>query len=75
MPTAAYWRPISIVEDTRLAALATDTQQFTFLLPTGTPANVRVRVVFRRTFEALAQQKGWADPDILMQETTISIEK
>ena len=24
-PTAAYWRPVTIVEDTRLAALATDT--------------------------------------------------
>ncbi len=44
-PTAAYWRPITIVEDTRLAALATDTQQFTYLLPAGTAATVNVRVI------------------------------
>lgn len=74
-PTAAYWRPITIVEDTRLAAMATDTQQFTYLLPAGTAATVNVRVIFRRAFQVLAEQKGWTDPDILMQEATISIQK
>ncbi len=74
-PTAAYWRPITIVEDTRLAALATDIQQFTFLLPAGTAAKVQVRVLFRRAFQQLAEQKGWTDPDILMQEATIMIPK
>ncbi len=29
-PTAAYWRPVTIVEDTRLAAMATDTTRYTF---------------------------------------------
>jgi hypothetical protein len=36
---------------------------------------VNVRVVFRRTFQTLAEQKGWNDPDILMEEATISIDK
>ncbi len=75
MPTAAYWRPVTIVEDTRLAAFATDTQQFIFDLPDDTQVTVHIRVIFRRTFQALAIQKGWNDPDILMEETTISVEK
>jgi len=74
-PTAAYWRPITVIEDTRLAALATDVQQFKFQLPPGTGATVRVRLIFRRTFQQLAQQKGWTDPDILMEESTITISK
>jgi hypothetical protein len=74
-PTTAYWRPISAVEDTRLAPMATDVQQFQFLLPEGTDANVHVRLLFRRTYQTLAQQKGWNDPDILMQEANISIIK
>jgi hypothetical protein len=73
-PTAAYWRPVTIVEDSRLAALTVDAQQFTFKLPSGS-AKVNVRVIFRRTFQALAEQKGYDDPDILMEEATISIEK
>ncbi|MBE0695541.1 MAG: hypothetical protein IH586_01330, partial [Anaerolineaceae bacterium] len=75
IPTAAYWRPITIVEDTRLGALATDVQQFQFQLPPGTEAEVHVQVIFRRTFQQLAQQKGWTDPDLLMQEATITIKK
>ncbi len=80
-PTTAYWRPITVVEDTRLAALATDVQQFTFLLPAGSDAAasaeviVHVRLIFRRSYQKLAQQKGWNDPDILMQEATITITK
>jgi hypothetical protein len=74
-PTGAYWRPITVVEDTRLAALATDTQQFTFSLPAGVEATIHVQVIFRRTFQTLAQQKGWNDPDILMQEATLTIKK
>ncbi len=74
-PTAAYWRPITVVEDTRLAAMATDTTQYLFdLLPENT-ATVKVQLVFRRAFQELARQKGWTDPDILMAEATIQVEK
>ena len=74
-PTTAYWRPVTVVEDTRLAALATDLEQFTFQLPKGTDAKVHVQLIFRRSYQKLAQQKGWDDPDILMQEATIMITK
>ena len=75
MPTASYWRPVTIVEDTRLAAMATDTTRYSFDLPSGSAAQVKVKLVFRRTFQDLAKQKGWTDPDILMSESTIQVEK
>jgi hypothetical protein len=74
-PTAAYWRPVTVVEDTRLAAMATDTTRYAFNLPAGKTATVKVRLYFRRAFEELAKQKGWTDPDILMEQTTIQVEK
>ena len=74
-PTAAYWRPVTIVEDTRLAALASDHSTYTFSLPSGRTATVKIRLVYRRSFQQLAEQKGWNDPDIPMAETTIPIEK
>ncbi|MGA9349422.1 MAG: carboxypeptidase regulatory-like domain-containing protein [Anaerolineae bacterium] len=73
-PTAAYWRPVSIVEDTRLAAMATDTTRYSFDLPAGKAAQVKVRLVFRRAFQELMKLKGWTDPDILMEEETIKVE-
>jgi len=74
-PTAAYWRPVTVVEDNRLAAMATDASTYTFDLPSGSPATVHVRLVFRRAFQKLAQQKGWDDPDLSMAENTLSVEK
>ena len=74
-PTAAYWRPVTIVEDTRLAALKTDTNNFTFKLPSGNAATINVQLVYRRSFQKLAEQKGWTDPDLIMAEKTIQVEK
>ncbi len=75
MPTSAYWRPVTIVEDNRLAPWATDASSYTFTLPAGGSANVTVTLVYRRAFQQLEQQKGWNDPDIPMAETTIKVEK
>jgi hypothetical protein len=73
MPTAAFWRPVTIVEDTRLPALATDTTTYTFDVPTGNTLTVNIRLIFRRAFYELMQQKGWNDPDILMEQETLQI--
>jgi hypothetical protein len=74
IPTAAYWRPVSIAEDTRLAALEKDSTQYTFDLSAGVSAEVHVRLLFRRAFYEIAELKGWQDPDILMEEATIQVE-
>ena len=72
-PTGAFWRQTTIVEDTRIAALATDTTNYTFDAPTGQAVTVNVRLVFRRSFYELQQQKGWNDPDILMEYETLQL--
>jgi hypothetical protein len=73
MPTGAYWRPVTLVEDTRLAAMATDITNYTFNMPEGEAATVNVRLIFRRAFSELSEQKGWNDPDILMEYETIQV--
>jgi hypothetical protein len=73
-PTAAYWRNIHLVEDTRLAAYATDTSQYTFKTPVEGTITIEVRLIFRRAFQELMEQKGWDDPDIVMEEETIIVD-
>ena len=72
-PTAAYWRPVSLVEDTRLAALATDSTRYSFDLPRGQEARVSVRLHFRRTFQRVMELKGFQDPDVLMAEQSLQV--
>ena len=72
-PTGAYWRPVSIVSDNRLAAFATDTTHYTFDAPTGKTVTLKVHVLYRRVFQQLSAQKGWNDPDIVMKEDTLTI--
>ncbi len=73
IPTAAYWRPVSIVADTRLAAFATDTSRYTFAAPAVSAVTIKAHLFFRRAFQQLAEQKGWNDPDIVMEEITIMV--
>lgn len=72
-PTAAFWRQTNIMEDTRLAALAVDSSNYTFELPAGQTAKVQVRLVYRPAIQALGEQKGWNDSDILMAQETIQV--
>ncbi|MEZ4635258.1 MAG: hypothetical protein R2856_09860 [Caldilineaceae bacterium] len=78
MPTGAYWRPVTLVSDTRLAAHATDTTSYLFALPSGVNAQdvtVETRLVFRRAYQQLQEWKGWTDADILMEEATVGIDR
>jgi hypothetical protein len=74
-PTAAFWRPVTVVEDTRLRPLVPDVTAYDFELPSGQAATIKMRLVYRRAFQQLAQQKGWNDPDITMAEATIQVDK
>jgi len=74
-PTGAYWRPVTITEDSRLAPYATDTTNYSFDLPAGAVATIRIRLIYRRTFQAIALAKGFNDPDYTMVERTIPVEK
>jgi hypothetical protein len=70
-PTGAYWRDIRLVEDTRLAAYASDVSRYAFDVPAEGPVTIRVELLFRRAFQQLMEWKGWNDPDIVMEQETI----
>jgi hypothetical protein len=71
-PTGAYWNPTRVVEDTRLAAFETRTSIYTFAVPEANAGTITIeaRLVYRRAFYDLMQQKGWDVPDILMERVT-----
>ena len=73
-PTAAYWNPTVLREDTRIAALASDVSNWGFAAPAyGGPVTINVRLIFRRAFRTLQKQKDWDAPDILMNQTTVTV--
>jgi len=79
-PTAAYWRPVKIVADTRIPAFGTDRSRYTFDLPAGSSgaegaggATIEARLVFRRAFQKLMEQKGWTDEDVLMEQARVEV--
>ena len=72
-PTAAFWRQTNVIEDTRLAPLATDTTNYAFQLPAGQTAQVRVRLLYRRALQAISEYKGWQDPDIVMAQEMLMV--
>lgn len=73
-PSGAYWNPTRIVSDNRLAAFETDTSQYQFVLPDVGGVNLRVKLLFRRAFKDLMDQKQWNVPDILMEETQVTLD-
>jgi len=72
-PTGAYWNQTRLVSDNRLAAFATDTSRYVFnAAQTGSP-KILVRLIYRRAYRSLADQKGWQIPDILMEAAEIDV--
>jgi hypothetical protein len=70
-PSGAYWNPTRILSDNRLAAYASDTSLYTFAAPPSGEIDIQVKLIFRRAFINLADQKGWEKADILMAEENI----
>jgi len=73
VPTGAIWRPIKVVSDTRIPALKNDFSIYSFPVQDDKAVTVEVRLIYRRAFQQLEQQKGWTDPDILMAQRTIQV--
>ena len=67
-PTGAYWKQTRVVSDNRIPAYGRDETTYQFAQPASGTARVEVRLLFRRAFIELADQKGWKDEDILMAE-------
>jgi hypothetical protein len=75
-PVVSYWKQSTIMSDNRLPALGSESSRYTFRSPSSDgELVVSARLIFRRIFQDIAEQKGWDIPDITMKEIihTISI--
>lgn len=72
-PSGAYWNPTRIFSDNRIAALAADSSSFTFTAPEEGEVTVDAKLIFRRAFIGLMDQKGWNMPDFVMEHAQILI--
>ncbi len=71
-PTGAYWNPTRVITDNRIPAMGSDLTTYTFKTSKVSETfEVSVRLIFRRAYIDLTDQKGWDDPDILMEEEKI----
>ena len=64
-PSGAYWNPNRIISDNRLAAFATDLTQYRFMVPDQVAVKIDVKLLYRRVFKMLMDQKGWIIPNII----------
>jgi hypothetical protein len=72
-PVVSYWRQALIVSDNRLPALAADSSTYRFSAPPSGPVTITARLIFRRVFQAVADQKGWQTADIMMEMVSLQI--
>jgi hypothetical protein len=71
-PSGAYWNPTRVLSDNRIPAMASDTTRYAFA-GIAEPVTVEVRLLFRRAYIELLDQKGWDVPDILMEEKQLHL--
>jgi hypothetical protein len=72
-PSGAYWNPTRILSDNRLAAFASDTTEYIFEAPVGEKIAIEVTLLFRRAYKSIMDQKRWDAPDIIMEQSKISV--
>lgn len=73
-PVVSYWKQSVILSDNRLPAMGKDSSTYYFSLPDGGgDIVVSARLIFRRVFQDIAEQKDWGVPDITMVEITKTI--
>jgi hypothetical protein len=72
-PTAAYWNPTRVLSDNRIPAFGTATTNYTFDASDGQEVTVDVTLLYRRAYRALADEKGWTDPDIVMARQSVRV--
>jgi hypothetical protein len=72
-PSGAYWNQTRILSDNRIPAMGSDTTTYRFGDPGGS-VEVEVRLLYRRAFIDLVDQKGWDHEDILMEHTVVPVD-
>ncbi len=74
MPAASYWNLTRLISDNRIAALERRQSRFVFEADSTQQAVVEVRLLFRRAFIELSEQKGWAVPDVVMARQQLRLD-
>lgn len=73
-PVVSYWKQTRILNDNRIAALASDTSTYILASPSaGGAITITAELRFRRAFQEVMDVKGWGAPDILMEEAHVSL--
>ena len=72
-PSGSYWNPTRIIKDNRIAAMQTDSSSYSFSSPDEGPIYLTIKLIFRRAFIEIMDQKGWDVPDVIIAEETIVI--
>jgi hypothetical protein len=73
-PSGAYWNPTYLVSDNRIPAFGHATSTYLFALPEpGDTIFVDVRLLYRRAFIQLMDQKSWDIDDILMERQSLQL--
>ena len=67
VPSSAYWNPVRVHSDTRLKPFEVDENEYVFRAPEGGGVQVQVKLIYRRAFKELMDQKVWEFPDIVIK--------
>ncbi len=70
-PTGSYWMQTKIVTDNRIKAFETASSEYIFSLPQNGNVSVSIRLIYRRAFIELKDQKGWEIPDMTLASVTL----
>jgi hypothetical protein len=73
-PSGAYWNPTRILSDNRIPALETDRTTYRFSAPVEGEITLEIKLIFRRAFIELIEQKGWDTPDILIAQQILVLD-
>jgi hypothetical protein len=73
VPTGSYWMQTRIVSDNRIKALDTASSEYSFKSRLSGSVHVTVRLIYRRAFIELSDQKGWDREDIILFQKTLDL--
>jgi hypothetical protein len=68
------WQATAIVSDNRIKQKQADDVTVKFKKPEGAGAvDIKAQLIYRKTFKAIADVKGWKLQDIVMRESSLTL--
>ena len=73
-PVVSYWKQTLIASDNRLPTLGSDRSTYRFAVPsTGGHVSIAAQLLFRRAPWSILETKDWDRPDIVMEESRVTL--